>query len=378
MIQESDTNSQSLVLAFDAKRLFNNFTGLGNYSRTLVKNLQAYFPQHQYHLFTPRIVKNADTEYFLDHPSFTIHTPERWNPLWRSIGISQQINELKPHIYHGLSHELPYGIHHDTKQVVSFHDLIYEKFPHQFKAWDRNLYHWKYKKSVHRADAVIAISQSTKDDLIDVYGISVDKIEVIYQSCGEAFQQATSNKSIRSKADYYLYVGSIIERKGLMQCVLAYAKLPEKYRKKFLVIGHGDNDYSKQVREMIQYHRLESDFVFINGLSNADLVQKYDECFCLVFPSIYEGFGIPLIESLFRHKPVITSGISSLPEASGPGALLIDPYSPQQLADAMINMHDPQQFDQLADAGFDFVSKNFTSQITAENLMKYYLRLLQH
>lgn len=378
MNQASLTEQRPLVLAYDAKRLFNNFTGLGNYSRTLVKNLHAYFPQHQYHLFTPKVVKNSDTEYFLDHPSFTIHTPDRWNPFWRSFGMADQINEIKPDIYHGLSHELPFGINSEIKKVVTFHDLIYEKFPNQFNAWDRKMYQWKYKNSVQRADAVIAISQSTKDDLIKIYGTEPKKIDVIYQSCGEAFQQALLSKNDQSKDSFYLYVGSIIERKGLMQCVLAYSKLPDKYRRKFLVIGHGDNDYFKQVKEMIQYHKLESSFIFINGLSNAELVQKYDECFCLVYPSIYEGFGIPLIESLFRHKPVITSDISSLPEASGPGALHIDPYNPKQLADAMIKMHDAKQYTSLAERGYAFVTKMFSAQATTEKLMNYYLRLLQY
>ncbi|MBC7886238.1 MAG: glycosyltransferase, partial [Saprospiraceae bacterium] len=170
---------KKLIIAFDAKRLFNNFTGLGNYSRTLVKNLQTYFPEHEYHLFTPAISKNEETTYFLDKDKFVIHTASFNHPLWRSVGIAEEINKLNPDIFHGLSHEIPFGVSKNVTKVVTFHDLIYEKYPEQFGLWDRWMFKLKYRSSAQRADAIVAISDSTKHDLSSLYNIKEQKISVI-------------------------------------------------------------------------------------------------------------------------------------------------------------------------------------------------------
>lgn len=379
-MSEYQESSQKLIIAFDAKRLFHNFTGLGNYSRTLVRNLQTYFPEHEYHLFTPSINKNEETSYFLDSEKFTIHTPEKWSPFWRTIGIASQINRLNPHIFHGLSHEIPFGLHKGIKKIVSFHDLIYEKYPKQFGWWDRNLYQLKYKNSAKRADYILAISESTSLDIQEMYHTDGSKISVIYQSCHQDFQSLSSPdtglpKTISHLNKYYLYVGSIIERKGLLQCVLAYAKLPETHRKPFVIIGNGDKKYTSQVVDMIKYYKLDQYFFFVNGISNSALVTIYDKSFCLVYPSIYEGFGIPIIESLFRKKPVITSDISSLPEAAGNGAILVNPFSPQDIAQAMVWLHDTSTYETLATKGFDYVSAKFSSEFTAQHLMNHYLNI---
>lgn len=378
MALNEDANGK-LVIAFDAKRLFHNYTGLGNYSRTLVRNLQANFPEHSYHLFTPSIKYNEETAYFLDNSKFTIHNPKNWSPLWRTYGMSKQINLLRPDIFHGLSHEIPFGLHRGIKSVVTFHDLIYERYPEQFGWWDRTLYGWKYQSAAQRADHIIAISESTSQDLQKMYHIDATKIQVIYQSCHDRFQSDSldqeSPASLANLKDYFLYVGSIIERKGLLQCILAYALLPTKDRKPFVVIGNGDKKYLSKVKDLIKYYKLENSFHFIQKISNPDLISVYDKSFCLVYPSIYEGFGIPVIESLFRKKPVITSDLSSLPEAAGPGAVLVDPFSPNDIAQAMIWLQEADTYTSLSNKGYEYVSAHFSSAATAQQLMNFYLGL---
>lgn len=373
--------NQKLIIAFDAKRLFNNFTGLGNYSRTLVRNLQTFFPEHEYHLFTPKITQNEETAYFLNNEKFIVHTPSFNSPMWRSVGMAADVNKLKPNIFHGLSHEIPFGIHKSIKTVVTFHDLIYEKYPEQFGFMDRWMYKWKYRSSVRRTDHIIAISESTKEDLTSMYDVDEDKIRVIYQSCNEVFQIGEDEKTLdgvlANLRDYYLYVGSIIERKGLLSIVFAYAKLPDEYRKPFVVIGKGDKKYKQKVDDMIKYHGLASYFHFVNGISNEKLLAIYDRSFALVYPSIYEGFGIPVIESLFRSKPVITSLLSSLPEAAGPGALLINPFDPDEICLAMMELHDTKKYDRLSRDGYAYVNDRFSSESTATQLMDFYTLITQ-
>ncbi len=370
----------SLHLAFDAKRLFNNHTGLGNYSRTLVRNLQSCFPKHQYHLFTPQAPINKETEYFFDESKFTVHVSKQWNPLWRIWAVSDQINEIRPDIFHGLSHEIPFGIDSSTKKIVTFHDLIYEKYPEQFGIWDRNLYHLKYRNSARRADHIVAISQSTASDLELYYDAPKHKLSVVYQSCNAAFltdnHEGDDMKQLNFPKDFYLYVGSIIERKGLLQIILAYAKLNERYRKPLVVIGSGDQSYIKKVNDLIAYYRLGNHVLFLKNVNNQDLISIYDKCFCLIYPSIYEGFGIPIIESLARKKPVITSNLSSLPEAAGPGGLLINPYDPNEIAFALEQLHHEDYYQNLAMQGNNYVVNHFSKETTAHQLMTVYHSVL--
>ncbi|HCV50011.1 MAG TPA: glycosyltransferase family 1 protein, partial [Saprospirales bacterium] len=129
---------KKLKIGFDAKRLFHNRTGLGNYSRTLVRNLQRLYPEHEYHLFTPKISQDSEVLYFLDKEKFIIHTCNgNFGSFWRSRGVTKEINAVGMDIYHGLSHEIPLNSHSlDAKTVVTMHDLIFEYYPEQFGLLD--------------------------------------------------------------------------------------------------------------------------------------------------------------------------------------------------------------------------------------------------
>lgn len=376
------TDTKRLVFAFDAKRLFNNFTGLGNYSRSIVRHLQEAHPEHQYHLFTPKAIPNEETDYFFNSDRFTIHSPSGFNPLWRTFGMATDINRLKPNIFHGLSHEIPFGIDKDIKTVVTFHDLIYEIYPKQFGWWDRKMYKLKYRSAAKRSQYIAAVSKSTKHDMVKLYHLNPDKIQVLYQSCSDIFQKKGpdtyhNNLLLPEGLDnYYLYVGSIIERKGLLTIVMAYAQLPLYCQKPLVIVGKGNNVYFNQVNDMIRYYKLEDKVHFISGITNLELIGIYDRSYCLIYPSVYEGFGIPVIESLFRKKPVITSDVSSLPEAGGTGAILINPYDIAGLQKAIVQLQDNKLYDQLAINGYDYVNERFTADITTEALHDYYLKII--
>ncbi len=363
---------KKLKIGFDAKRLFHNNTGLGNYARTLVKNLHQFYPEHEYHLFTSEISSNENCKYFLSN-NFLIHTKPKWSnaAIWRTIGVSKKINELGLDIFHGLSHELPYNIGLQTKTVVTIHDLIYEKNPELFPLIDGWFYKIKYKSACERADAIIAISQSTAKDIEEVYKIK-NKVKCLYQTCSEVFQ---TTPIIDSPKKHFLYVGSINERKGLLKIVQAYGLLEEKYQLPFVVIGEG-GDYKTQVLAEIKTFGLSDKFIFKGNVNNDELVNYYDESLCLVLPSLYEGFGIPIIESLFRHRPVITSNVSSLPEACGLGGITFDPNSITALKTALEAMHSPEKWRQYSSNGHGYVAKKFNQSTTTKLIMDFYNEII--
>ena len=317
-----------LKIAYDAKRLFLNHTGLGNYSRTIVKNLVTNFPENEYHLFSPKIEQNEETDFFFDKKNVFIHYPRSGSsPWWRTITMSHEVNAIKPHIFHGLSHELPFGLNKDIKKLVSFHDLIWEVYPDQFPFWDRLGYKLKYRGSARRADHIISVSKSTESDLIRYYGIPQEKITVIYQACGDYFK----TNSFAVDRNHLLYVGSIIPRKGLDKVIQALHEIPIEKRKALKVVGQGSGPFMEKCLNMIKALDMGPWVQILGKVPNHQLTALYDGAVALVFPSIYEGFGIPVIEAIHRACPVITSNVSSLPEAGVALTTLIDPNSVEEI-----------------------------------------------
>lgn len=365
---------RKLKIGFDAKRLFHNDTGLGNYSRTLVRNLATLYPEHEYHLFTPTVGYNPYREEFLERNRYHIHTSGSWpSTVWRTYMISRLCTQYNLDIYHGLSHELPVGhISPATRTVLTFHDLIYELYPDHFKKVDQKLYAAKYSKSAEIANHIISISHSTAADLHKVYGIQKDKISVCYQTCARAYLDYKEEPVV---GDYFLYVGSVIKRKGLLQIAQAMELLPPDQRMVCKVVGSGA-EYLAGVKAYISDHNLDPWFDFLGTIPNEALLALYHQARALLLPSIYEGFGIPIIESLAVGTPVVTSDVSSLPEAAGPGGILIDPTNPLMISEAMRKLVLDQDLAmRLGKAGRRYVHDHFGQEQTTAAVMELYLRL---
>jgi hypothetical protein len=177
-------------IGYDAKRAFNNFSGLGNYSRTLIRQMQLRFPDNQYILYTPSV----DSELEIPIPENTIIiTPEEFTEklfpsIWRSFGLAGRAQKDKLDIYHGLSNELPSGIAKSgVKSVVTIHDLIFFRYPELYKPIDRMIYRRKLEYCVKSADMIIAVSEQTRNDLLRFSSASPGKITVAYKSCNQSY-----------------------------------------------------------------------------------------------------------------------------------------------------------------------------------------------
>jgi len=371
-----------LKIGYDAKRLFNNTTGLGNYSRTLVRKLKELCPENDYILYTPKVVCNSQTAPFLNG-SFVVKHPESmpgW--LWRSAYLSKVIKKDKLDIFHGLSHELPMGIHRtSTCSIVTIHDIIYKFHPEDFPWFDRKIYDYKFRYACEKADRIIAISESTKTDIVLHFGIPEEKISVIYQTCNDAFKQGITEQQIEQilkqyhlPEQYLLYVGTINQRKNLLSIVQAIHQLGDKLKIPLLVVGNG-KEYKQTVIDYIKKYNLESKILFAPYIQNTDLPAIYHRAKILIFPSKYEGFGIPVIEALYSRTPVITSRLSSLPEAAGPGAHYIDVDDPSTIADGILKIiSSPEYYKQLVTSGYEYVQQ-FNSEKITRRLMGLYERI---
>jgi glycosyltransferase involved in cell wall biosynthesis len=366
-------------LGYDAKRIFHNFTGLGNYGRTLLHDLQLSFPGHIYHLYTPRTGTNPRTIPFLDPEKFQVHTPPGNRFLWRSAGIKRDLKKAGIDLFHGLSHELPLGIHRTgIRSVVTIHDLIFLHYPVQYQAWDRRIYGLKFRYACTHADSIIAISESTKSDIVAAYDIAPEKIRVIYQACDPVFQQQLTPEKRRQTLapydlpqEYLLYVGSLVERKGLLKIAEALRMLPPANDIPLVVVGEG-KAYQQRVLAYLRQHHLTDRILFRQTLPFTAFPALYQQATALIYPSLYEGFGIPVIEALWSHTPVITSDRSSLPEAGGPDSWYVNPEEPQSIAAAITSvLEDPEARLRRVAAGHAY-AQQFDGPLVAAAVMNVY------
>ncbi len=380
-------------IGYDGKRAFQNKTGLGNYSRSLLSILNRYFPQLQYTLFAPKKTNLFDIDSY--HNFQTIQPPnffyKKLPSLWRRIGIVKQIDQAHLDIYHGLSNELPKNIEKlNIKTVVTIHDLIFERFPKIYHLDERYTHRWKIKRACKIADAVIAISEQTKNDLIELYGVSPQKITVCYQSCNPIFEKTISEieknnvkKKYQLPDQYFLFVSSITARKNLIAICRAMIILKDTLATPLVIIGDGKIE-KNEVKQLIKKNGIEHRLLFLNELSAAkedsftsaaDFPAIYQQALALVYPSIFEGFGLPILEAMWSGLPVICSSVSSMPEVAEDAALYFSPEDTNQLAQHLQAIASDQQLAKiLKDKGRE-QAKKFSTENYANQIIKIYKSL---
>ena len=368
-----------MKIGYDAKRIFHNTTGLGNYSRDLVQILSTYYPKNQYYLYNPKPAKvdrlKPDGKTLLEIKP-TSFLAKKLHFLWRSKWIVKQLLKDEITVFHGLTGELPYGIEKtNIKTIVTIHDLIFIRYPELYKALDRKIYLKKFKYAAQTADIVIAISEQTKQDIIDFLGVKGEKIQVIYQGCHRVFKEVISQdiqdgilEKHQIPKNFILNVGAINERKNLLSLVKAI----EKTGGNLVVVGNG-TAYFQKVKEYVSSHQLTKKVRFLQNLSMQEISVLYRKASIFIYPSIFEGFGIPIIEALYSKTPVITTQGSCFPEAGGPDSIYLkDPYDIDEIAKAIRLVLEDESFSlNIINKGFKYVQK-FNDEVIAKNFEKIY------
>lgn len=339
-------------VGFDAKRLFHNGTGLGNYSRSLVTSLYEKYPQNRYVLFTPTISNSDESKYFTDN--FTVVTPKTFSKIgWRSRFMVSDILQENIDIYHGLSHEIPFGIENThIKKLVTIHDLIYKFFPRDFPLLDKKVYDIKWKNACKYADAIIATSEATKIDIVNFFDVPSYKIHVVYQTCSQIFDTKLGfqiNKPILQKyslpESYILFVGSITDRKNIENLVYAYHAVANDIKIPLVIVGNG-REHLQRIKDYCNKYSLHEKIIILTTVSNIELPSLYEQAQMFVYPSKYEGFGIPIIEAFKKEVPVITSNTSCMPEIAGDAALFIEPHKVDSISNALLQLYSNQDLQQ--------------------------------
>lgn len=366
-----------MQIGFDAKRAFCNRSGLGNYARATIRGMIEFYPEESYFLFTPEI-KMHDFEYEVQGMAQVILPQGKYKlspSLWRSRGMSGDWRKHNINIYHGLSNELPVK-RNKTRCIVTIHDLIFLRYPHYYNPIDRKIYLSKTKYACKHADAIVAVSHQTKEDLIEFLNVDPDKITVVYQDCSNAFAEpVNTTKKLEVKQryglpqDYMIAVGTIEERKNQLAILKALDHMEE--RPHIVFVGKS-TAYKKKLKRFMNTFRLDKYVTFLEGVPDEDLPALYRSANGFLYVSEFEGFGIPLLEAMKSKVPIITSSVSCLPETAGDAALLVDPSRPEEIARAIQKINtDDDICKTLIEKGEKQLEK-FTPQKNISRLMELY------
>lgn len=372
-------------IGIDAKRAFKNFSGLGNYSRALISGLSRFYPYNRYFLYTPPWEGDGKWRQFSKGENITIVEPKGIyhalpHAIWRSSGIVKDIKRNQIDLFHGLSAELPVQ-NFSAPKVVTMHDIIFMRYPQFYNSFDRYMYEKKARQACKEADKIIAISKQTADDIIHYLNADARKIEIVYQGCDKIFYTDPTEeklKEIKEKYDlperYILNVGTIEERKNLVNVVKAMSMIPDDIH--LIALGRS-TPYTQQVQSAAREFGVENRVRLIHNANFLDFPYLYKQAIAVTYVSVFEGFGIPVLEALTIGTPVITSNLSSMPEAGGDAALYVDPLNYNEIAGKINLLLSSPTITENVIARGKLHARSFREEAVIKNIHDIYKSLLK-
>ncbi len=383
-----------MVIGFDGSRAFaKDKTGTENYSFQLLKSLSKIDQTNTYIIFLRPGVNIKASEWPSNFQFKVLEYPR----LWTQVGLSLETFKTALDVLFIPAHTLPIIRKPGLKTVITVHDLGAEYLPHMHQLKQRLYLSWMTQRQLKTATKIIAVSNATKEDIVKRAGISPKNIEVIYEGVNkEVFKSVKTDvqDSILSKYDlekgkYFLFVGTIQPRKNLARLIEAFAKFstrgdseegpgavpatlnsgesedgrrdtgeagPGVGNTKLILVG-GKGWLSDDIYQLPKQLGIEDRVKFLGRVDDQDLVGLYSGATALTFPSLFEGFGLPILEAFACKCPVLTSNTSSMPEVVGNSAILIDPYDIDSISNGLKRVQGTGVREQLITKGLKQLQK---------------------
>lgn len=341
-----------MVIGIDASRAFlKRRTGIEEYSYQVIKHLRQELASEQVVLY---IRSDQEVDFELPEPW---RVKKLWAPrFWTQIRLSWEMFFSSPDVLFVPAHTVP--IIHPKRTIVTVHGLEYEFCPQAYSFWGRFYMRFSIRFSCHVASTVLCVSENTKRDVANLYGVSPQKMQVIYEGCSlsdevtrnqklvtRGIQKAEENNTpvtnykLPVTAPYLLFIGRLEERKNIVRIIEAFEILKEKYHIPHALVLVGKPGFGYEAtRNKLQETRYTGEIVelgYVNEEEKWELLQNAD---VFLFPTLYEGFGIPVLEAQSVGVPVVTSRISSLPEVGGAGAVYCDPLKTESIVEAIYTL----------------------------------------
>jgi glycosyltransferase involved in cell wall biosynthesis len=341
-------------IGIDAKRIFFNHSGLGNYGRRFYRALAGELKDDSFFLYSPKSIpaNNPYLHEIISSNSSIISPASKTGrmlsgTLWRSRFIKKQLLKDQIGIYYGISNEIPFGLKRtEIIKVVIIHDLIFLRYPAMYPAADRAIYERKTRYACKNADHIVAASEQTRQDIMSFYSVPGNKISVLFPAGDPSFYAekcADSTEFFSTGRKYIISIGAITPRKNLLKTVQAYHSMKDRYNLDLVVIATATGvgkPYLESIMKFIGENGMHDRVHFLGNVPYKfvpDLCRKAE---LMVYPSSFEGFGMPIVEGLFSRIPVITSQGGCFPEAGGDAAIYINPEDPGEIAAAITQVMD--------------------------------------
>jgi glycosyltransferase involved in cell wall biosynthesis len=369
-----------LRIAIDVRKLRDY--GIGTYVRNLLRHLSRLDKDTDYLLLCR--VEDCGVAEELGENFRTIAEPARPYSVSEQLRIPLDLRRERVDLFHAPHYVLPPLT--PCKSVVTIHDCIHLRFPQYLP----NRLAYAYARSslwiaTHRASRVMTVSEASKRDILRYFRIPQDKVDVIYNAIDERYGETPSPDEVarvqeryQLNAPYVLYAGNIKPHKNLERLIEAFHALrqdPELGHVKLLIIGDEISKYAT-LRRAVHKYKLHKHVRFFGFVPDKTLAVLYRLARVFVFPSLYEGFGLPPLEAMASGTPVITSDVSSLPEVVGDAALLIDPLDPSAIAEAMRRvLMDSPLHEELRQKGFKRV-REFSWERSVRRVREIYGEVL--
>jgi len=373
-------------VAVDSTPLLNQRTGIGQYTYYLVNNLLDVGNDLELVLFCTSLRKSAPLAEIIPKRPHLAYADYRFparamQKLWRTIGVPRvEFFTGKIDIFHATNFIAP--PQRAGRLILTIHDVGFARMPAEHPEATR-AYAGSLPQEISRADKVIAVSDFTKDEVIDVLGVPEQKVTVIHNGVAPAFH-VIENDRVRDVLDkygiskkYILFVGKIEARKNLSGIIDAFEifKSKSKFEHQLVLVGslgwRGQEAFDK-----IASYSLEEQVMHLGYVADEELPLLMGGADVFLYPSLYEGFGIPPLEAMACGTPVVASKTTSLPEVIGDAGVLVDPHSPDEIADALTEvLSDSGLRNHLIERGLKRAAR-FTWAKTAEKTLRLYEEVL--
>jgi len=323
-------------IGIDARCLSRELTGIGYYCLNVIKELDKNGIESVLFSPAPIRIQNANLKYGTvvqrNYKSSIIRQ------LWSEFCLPLIVKQYGLDLFWGPSHRLPLFLQKKMASVLTIHDLTWRIVPRTMRKSTLLLEAMLMPPSLRKADLILVDSLSTVSDLNARYQLVRHKLRHITLA-SEFFHSknfAGQPEPVLSMEHYLLFVGSIEPRKNLNQLLTAYATLPNELKNKFKLVVVGGKGWGRvNLEEQIMKLSLQDNVVLRGYVKEQELIYLYKQAYCLVMPSLYEGFGLPILEAQAFGVPVVTSNTSSMPEVAGEGAILVDPYSVESIREGL-------------------------------------------
>jgi glycosyltransferase involved in cell wall biosynthesis len=316
--------------------------GIGWFAFHTLRRIVVAHPEHDFYFFFDR--RPSPKFLFADNVKpVVVHPPARHPILWWlffECGITRVLKRYKIDLFLSPDGYMPLKAAIPTIDVI--HDINFAHFPNNLKPSHQRYMSHYFPLFAQKATRVVTVSEFSKRDIAETYGISPDKISVVYNGAGEAYrplgqeEQASVRQRYTSGNPYFIFISTILRRKNLANLLKAFDrfKTTDTQDHKLIVVG-AKVWWQDELKEAYDTMRHQSDVLFVGRAEADELSQLLASTQALVYPSFFEGFGIPIVEAFNAGTPVITSNVTSMPEVAGDAALLVDPHDVDEITEAM-------------------------------------------